>query len=125
MNTWQALADDVQAVECDDEDLAFLFFGQTDSLRVRYLTLSRLLTSDKDVYIERDDQGWRHYGGIEKVVLKNEGLEIRVDATAATSLGGIDCFQVSFAAQAQALLSDIEKALKVIFAKEPSRLIRG
>jgi hypothetical protein len=52
-----------------------------------------------NVYIERDDQGWGGYGGIERVALTRDSLTLRLSARMAKKMGGYDsvrlCFSVS------------------------------
>ena len=49
-----------------------------------------------NVYIERDDQCWGGYGGIERVVLARDSLTLHLGGRMAKLIGGHDSIRVTF-----------------------------
>jgi len=50
----------------------------------------------KNIYIERDDQGWGGYGGIARVILERNGLALHLTSRMASHLGGYETLRVTF-----------------------------
>jgi hypothetical protein len=50
----------------------------------------------QNVYIERDDQCWGGYGGIERIVLERDSLAVHLAPRMATRMGQHDEIHVSF-----------------------------
>ncbi len=49
-----------------------------------------------NVYIERDDQCWGGYGGIDRVILDRSSLALHLGPRMATQMGGHEIIRVSF-----------------------------
>lgn len=49
-----------------------------------------------NVYIERDDQGWGGYGGIDRVILERDGLTLHLSPRMATQMGEHETIRVGF-----------------------------
>jgi len=71
------------------EGLVHLSLGETSgSVDGGYLALAMHPDIENaPIYIEIDDQGWSHYGGILGIAVNSEGLRIRFDEVAGRALG--------------------------------------
>lgn len=112
---WHISANEVKAVESDDEGLAYLWLAEKTPKEICYVTMTRSQDSD-DVYIERDDQAWSCYSGIEKVQLSPGGLKIYLNASGQSHLGGVSHLAVAFAPEVKSSYARIEKVLRVLLS---------
>src|SRR5271156_4170777 len=74
-----------------------------DDKSEHYFVMDRSEDSSEDaipgmtnVYIERDDQQWGGFGGIDKVVLERQCLSLYLDSTMATKMGGDNQIRITF-----------------------------
>lgn len=87
-----------------DEDCRRLSFAdRNDESGEHYFVMDRSEESPdeavpdmENIYIERDDQGWGGYGGIERVVLGRSSLALHLGERMATRIGGHEVIRVSF-----------------------------
>jgi hypothetical protein len=93
-----------------------------------YLVLQRdeenaeaTLSDVENVYIERDDQQFGGYGGIESVVLERDRLTLNLTPRMAKQMGHQDALTVTFAADDQ-LFENVREALKLVFRGYDSRV---
>jgi hypothetical protein len=86
-----------------------------------YLTLQRAHEFDEQdlrlgmdkVYIERNEQGYSCYGGIESFELSSRAVRVRFDAQGSERMGGTRQMEVSFAAgRYQDLRAALEQCFK-------------
>src|SRR5258708_2219342 len=75
----------------------------------------------KNVYIERDDQGWGGYGGIERVILQRDSLTLRLNPHMATQMGDNDCIRIDFTLQ-EAEFRELRRVLCLIMRGYESQL---
>ena len=79
------------------------FADRDDDSGKQYFIIDRSEQSNEavhdmdDVYIERDDQRWGGYGGIERVVLERDRLTLQFDPRMATRMGEHDSIRITFA----------------------------
>lgn len=85
-----------------DEDNDVLTVGLADSQfdTKEYLWFQRYLDPDEDdgVYIERNGQEYGTYGGIEKLVLFRDKIELSLSATTAKILDTEQVIEINFSA---------------------------
>lgn len=74
----------------------------------------------ENVYIERDDQAWGGYGGIERVALTRDSLTLHLGGRMAKQLGGHDSIRVSFEVPDPAFL-ELRHVLDLIMRGYESR----
>jgi hypothetical protein len=60
-------------------------------------SLQEVMPDMGNVYIERDDQQWGGFGGVERVVLERESLTLHLGPRLATQMGEYDTIRVGFA----------------------------
>jgi hypothetical protein len=75
----------------------------------------------QNVYIERDDQGWGGYGGIEHVVLERDSLTLQLGPRMAARMGQHDQIRVAFDLT-EAELAELRHVLRLIMRGYESRL---
>ena len=80
-----------------------------------------VLPDVENVYIERDDQQFGGYGGIEAVTLGSRRLTLKLTPRMAKQMGHHDTLSVGFAEDS---LSDVDKLLALIFRGYESRITR-
>ncbi len=112
-NVWHLNANEVETAEDDDECLTHLWLAAKKADGIRYLTMARRQDSH-DVYVERDDQGWSCYGGIEKVRLFPDGLSVHLNANGMSSLGGVSRLNVAFGVEVKPSYENIESVLRLL-----------
>jgi hypothetical protein len=90
-------------VHVDDVCRRLSFADRNDETGEHYFVMDRSEESPDEavpdmtnVYIERDDQCWGGYGGIERVVLARNSLTLHLDERMATRMGGHDSIRVGF-----------------------------
>lgn len=76
-----------------------------------------------NVYIERDDQCWGGYGGIEQVVLDRGGLTLHLNQRMEDRMGGHDVIRISFDIPDQRFQT-LEHILGLIMRGYETRLTR-
>jgi hypothetical protein len=91
------------SVDFDDLVKRVAFADRNDEEGEHYFVMDRSEGSEEEavpdmtnVYIERDEQGWGGYGGIEDVVLERESLTVRLGARMATRMGQHDQIRITF-----------------------------
>ena len=79
------------------------FLDRDDEASEHYLIFDRSEDSPDEpipgmanVYLERDDQGWGGYGGIESAMLGRSHLTFRLTSKMAKTMGGHDTIRVTF-----------------------------
>lgn len=79
------------------------FEDHNDDSGEHYFVIDRSEESPNDalpdmdnVYIERDDQGWGGYGGIDRVVLMRDSLTLLLDERMAERMGNHEIIRVGF-----------------------------
>jgi hypothetical protein len=75
----------------------------------------------ENVYIERDDQAWGGYGGIERVILARDSLALYLGERMAKQMGGHDSVRVSFEVS-DAIFRDLRNVLCLIMRGYESKL---
>ena len=90
-------------VHVDDVCRRLSFADRNDETGEHYFVMDRSEESPDEavpnmdnVYIERDDQGWGGYGGIDRVVLARDNLTLQLGERMATRMGGHDSIRVNF-----------------------------
>jgi hypothetical protein len=91
------------SVHADDVCRRLSFADRNDESGEHYFIMDRSEESPEEtvpdmdnVYIERDDQCWGGYGGIERVVLARDGLTVHLGERMATRMGGHAVIRVTF-----------------------------
>ena len=74
-----------------------------------------------NVYIERDDQMWGGFGGIERVILEREALTLQLNSRMSTTMGEHDSIRISFALN-DVELQEMKTVLGLIMRGYESRL---
>jgi hypothetical protein len=81
-------------VHSDDRPPRLSFLDRDDESSEHYFIMDRsedtpekAVPDMENVYIERDDQLWGGYGGIERVLLDRERLTLRLGTRMATQMG--------------------------------------
>jgi hypothetical protein len=99
------------------------FYDRNDMTCEHYFIMDRSEDSPEgavpdmeNIYIERDDQGWGGYGGIDRVILERNGLTLRLGPRMADQMGEHDTIGITFDLGDP----DFEKVRRV-----PERLMRG
>jgi len=110
-DSWQLDPNELEAIEQDEEGLTYLWMAEKTPQNIRYVTLSRSNESG-EVYVERDDQGWSCYGGIEKIQLVPTGLKVHLNANGKSHLGGITQLDITFGPQIKPSYERIKKVLR-------------
>ncbi len=105
---------EVKAEPEDEEALSYLWFGALE--RRHYLSLSRFNSPDETgpIEIERDDQKWRHEGGIVSCRLSMTLMEINLSEEAALALGGVNAFEIGLVLDA-AMFARVKQTLTNLF----------
>jgi|GEM_PF-969302 len=67
------------------------------------------------VHVERNDQGWSGYGGLERVILRRDSLELELNEQGSRFMGGVQAMRVSFDFSS-ADFACLCKGLRVCFA---------
>ena len=87
----------------DDACRRLSFADRNDETGEHYFVIDRSEDSLDDVvpdmanvYVERDDQCWGGYGGIERVVLARDSLTLHLGKRMATQMGDHESIRVSF-----------------------------
>lgn len=78
---------EAEAVEIEENDLEVLtvgFYTEENYLMIQY----SLDIEDSNYHIERDDQSFGGYGGVEKIILSPNQIEVKLDETGKENL---DC----------------------------------
>jgi hypothetical protein len=90
-------------VYADDTTRRLSFADRNDDTGRHYFVMDRSEESPEEcvadmgnVYIERDDQGWGGYGGIDLVILNRESLTLELGPRMATRMGGHETLRVTF-----------------------------
>lgn len=90
-------------VDSDDVCRRLSFADRNDEACEHYFVMDRSEgTSDEavpdmaNIYIERDDQCWGGYGGIERVLLGRDSLTLHLGEVMATRMGGHAVIRVGF-----------------------------
>ena len=109
------------------EELSISFADRTEDQK-HYLIIARDQESPdetqpdlKNIYIERDDQRWGGYGGIESVRLERDALTVRLSGRMATRIGLHDELRVTFGIDGS-LFRDVKSILELIFRGYEDRL---
>jgi hypothetical protein len=84
-------------------------------------SLDQAVPDMKNVYIERDDQGWGGYGGITRVVLERDGLTVRLGRRMATRMGKHRLIRITFDIKA-ADFRAVRRVLQLIMRGYEDRL---
>lgn len=118
---------DATEFEADPSQLLQVGFGQGRSGE-HYLVIGRLddqptlaVPNMENVYIERDDQGWGGYGGIEEVVLDRGSLTIRLMPHMAIHMGGYNELRANFQLS-DAEFAQVAAALRTVLSGYEHRL---
>jgi hypothetical protein len=74
----------------DDASEHYLIFGRSEE------SLDESIPGVANVYLERDDQGWGGYGGIQSVTLGRSHLTFRLTPDMAKTMGDHDIIRVTF-----------------------------
>lgn len=103
-----------EAVEIEENDLDVLIVGfYTEE---NYLMIQKSLDiEDSNYHIERDDQSFGGYGGVEKIKLSQNQIEVELNNTGKETLE-CDGVKVDFETDEETYQLLIEK-LKLIFGK--------
>jgi hypothetical protein len=117
VDSWHLDTNELEVVEDDDEGLTYLWLAEKTPQQIRYITFERSNDSS-DVYIERDDQAWGCYDGIEKVQLDPRGLKVFLNANGQSHLGGVGCLDVSFGPEVKSSYGSIEKVVRLLLSNE-------
>ncbi len=90
-------------VHADDLCRRLSFADRNDESGEHYFVMDRSEESPDEaipdmvnVYIERDDQGWGGYGGIERVTLERDSLTLQLGSRMATRMGEYGRIRISF-----------------------------
>src|SRR5438128_295352 len=90
-------------VHSDDVAIRLAFADRNNEMGEHYFVMDRAENSQEEVlpdmenvYIERDDQGWGGYGGIEQVVLERNRLIVQLGPRMATRMGEHEQIRVTF-----------------------------
>lgn len=90
-------------VHSDDLVRRLSFADRDDQRGEHYFIIDRSENSPENavadmanVYIERDDQGWGGYGGIERVLLERDNLTLKLEPRMATQIGQHDQIRITF-----------------------------
>ncbi len=94
MNAWHITADEILMEEQDEENLAWLWLAENTGSAIRYLTLTRELSSTA-VYLECDEQTQACHAGIARSELSTSSLKITLNHHGQNHLGGLTTLQVS------------------------------
>ncbi len=101
--TLVAFAFHASLVNCDPATVRLTFADRNDESAEHYFVMDRSEESRdeavpdmQNVYIERDDQAWGGYGGIERVILERESLTLYLLPQMATRMGNHDQIRVTF-----------------------------
>ena len=93
-----------------------------------YLILARdeenaeaVFSDVENVYIERDDQQFGGYGGIESVILEPDRLTLNLTPRMARQMGNRDALTVTFEAD-DSLFANVRDVLKLVFRGYDARL---
>jgi hypothetical protein len=121
------LSFDATEFEADTSKLLQVGFSQGRS-DGHYLVIGRLddqptqpVAGMENVYLERDDQCWGGYGGIEKVVLDRNSLTVRLTREMAACMGGYEELRVNFELH-DGEFSRVADALKTVLLGYEERL---
>ena len=74
-----------------------------------------------NVYIERDDQMWGGFGGIERVTLERQALTLQLNPRMTTTMGEHNSIRISFAVS-DADLQEMKTVLSLIMRGYESQL---
>ena len=92
-----------ELVDVDEVAARLSFLDRNDETSEHYFIMDRSELSPEgsvpnmgDVYIERDDQCWGGYGGIDRVILERNCLTLRLGPHTANQLGGHDEIRIAF-----------------------------
>jgi hypothetical protein len=117
VTSWHLDTNELEVVEQDDEGVTYLWLAEKTPQQIRYVTFAR--SSDcSDVYIERDDQAWGCYGGIENVQISPNGLKVFLNANGQSHLGGMNSLDISFGPDVKPSYASIEKVLRLLLSNE-------
>jgi hypothetical protein len=90
-------------VHANDNPPRLSFLDRDDDTSEHYFVMDRsedtpdeALPDMDNVYVERDDQQWGGFGGIERVLLDRGGLSIRLGARMAEQMGQHDEICITF-----------------------------
>jgi hypothetical protein len=90
-------------VDADDLVARLSFLDRDDETSEHYFIMDRsedsreeAVTDMGNVYIERDDQCWGGYGGIDRVVLERNCLTLQLGPRMAEQMGGHEAIRISF-----------------------------
>jgi hypothetical protein len=87
-------------------------------------SLQEFLPEMDNVYLERDDQQWGGFGGIEGVALQRNSLILHLNQRMATHMGGYDTIRVGFALS-DTEFCELQHVLGLIMQGYESRLHGG
>jgi Immunity protein 10 len=90
-------------VDSDDLVTRLSFLDRDGETSEHYFIMDRSEDSPEEgapdmgnVYIERDDQCWGGYGGIDRVILERSGLTLRLGPRMADQMGGHEAIRITF-----------------------------
>jgi hypothetical protein len=116
-------------VHADPQCRRLSFLDRDDESSEHYLIFDRSEDSPEEpvadmanVYLERDDQQWGGYGGIESVTLTSDRLTLRLTPDMAKTMGQHDTIQISFGVE-DTQWENIRTVLSLIMKGYDSRLV--
>jgi hypothetical protein len=90
-------------VDADDLVARLSFLDRDDETSEHYFIMDRSEASAEEavpdmgnVYIERDDQCWGSYGGIDRVILERNRLTLRLGPPISDRMGGHEAIRITF-----------------------------
>src|SRR5690349_20550719 len=108
-----------------------LSFADRDEGTCHYLVVQRdeerrgeVLSDLENIYVERDDQRWGGYGGIERVQLDRGGMTLFLGERMAACMGGHSEMRVTFDVDTSRL-REVKDVLSLIFRGYESRVRIG
>jgi hypothetical protein len=105
------------------------FLDRDDDTSDHYFIMDRSEDSPEEaiddmanVYIERDDQCWGGYGGIERVVLTRNGLTLELNERMKLQMGDFAVIRITFE-PSETQIREIRNVLGLIMRGYESRLV--
>ncbi|HEY1048785.1 MAG TPA: Imm10 family immunity protein [Prosthecobacter sp.] len=106
----------------DTEEGIGVWLADADPVECDYLALTRDLRPDEQsvrlsldkVYLERNDQGFSGYGGIEQISLFRDHLHLCLDDKGTRFMGGLSVMKVSFELEAS-IFQQLREGLAACF----------
>ena len=113
-------------VQADKQCRRLLFAGEDSQQGEHYFIMDRseestqVVTPDMDnIYIERDDQGWGGFGGVDRVILERCSLTLYLGPRMAVKMGSFETIRIVFAL-GDGEFSELREVLRLImYGYEP------